>query len=86
MVDYDPRTGKKGRTLRALAKYRRRNGQITFGHFLKLSMDAGKGSANSDNDNDKKLWLAERDQFRCIPSETASDGGSSKCAHSSDGI
>mmetsp|Transcript_11315 Transcript_11315/g.32507 ORF Transcript_11315/g.32507 Transcript_11315/m.32507 type:complete len:84 (-) Transcript_11315:685-936(-) len=83
MVDYDPRTGKKGRTLRALAKYRRRNGQITFGHFLRLSMDNdGKGVINSN----KKLWLAERDQFRCVPSETVLDDGSSQCAHSSDGI
>jgi molybdenum cofactor sulfurtransferase len=35
MVDVDPSTGMKGKTLRALADYRRRNGQITFGIFLR---------------------------------------------------
>jgi len=37
MVDFDPYSGKKGKTLRALARYRRRNGQITFGVFLGAS-------------------------------------------------
>jgi molybdenum cofactor sulfurtransferase len=34
MVDFDPYSGEKGKTLRALARYRRHNGQITFGVFL----------------------------------------------------
>ena len=35
MVDIDPESGMKGKTLRALAEYRRYRGQITFGIFLK---------------------------------------------------
>ena len=35
MVDFDPMTGRKGKTLRALASYRRKKGQINFGIFLK---------------------------------------------------
>lgn len=34
MVDFDPYSGEKGETLRALAGYRRRNGKITFGIFI----------------------------------------------------
>lgn len=37
MVDIDPTTGMKGKTLRALAQYRRKNGQITFGIFLRAT-------------------------------------------------
>ncbi len=36
MVDIDPDSGMKGFTLRALAEYRRKKGQITFGIFLKI--------------------------------------------------
>lgn len=35
MVDFDPQNGTKGKTLRALAEYRRSNGQICFGIFLR---------------------------------------------------
>ena len=36
MVDFDPNSGTKGKTLRALAEYRRgNNGEIYFGIFLK---------------------------------------------------
>ena len=34
MVDIDPTTGMKGKTLRALSEHNRRNGRITFGIFL----------------------------------------------------
>jgi uncharacterized protein YcbX len=37
MVDIDPESGKKACILRALAGYRRRNGQITFGVFFRAS-------------------------------------------------
>jgi molybdenum cofactor sulfurtransferase len=37
MVDVDPTSGMKGKTLRALAEYRRENGQINFGIFLRKS-------------------------------------------------
>lgn len=37
MVDIDPTSGSRGRTLRALAEYRKRNGEITFGIFLRGS-------------------------------------------------
>ena len=39
MVDFDPSTGAKGRTLGALAEYRRRSGQITFGVFVRRVAD-----------------------------------------------
>jgi molybdenum cofactor sulfurtransferase len=37
MVDVDPTTGLKGKTLRALSEHNRRNGRITFGIFLRAS-------------------------------------------------
>jgi uncharacterized protein YcbX len=51
MVDYDPSTGNKGKTLRALAKYRRRNGQITFGIFLQA---VATGDAKNQG-----IWIKE---------------------------
>jgi molybdenum cofactor sulfurtransferase len=35
MVDIDPENGKRGKALRALSEFRRSNGQITFGVFLR---------------------------------------------------
>lgn len=55
MVDFDPLTGRKGKTLRALAKYRRRKGQITFGLFLQ---------ALGDN-NKEEFWIQEGDGLLC---------------------
>lgn len=56
MVDFDPKTGKKGKTLRALAQYRRENGQITFGIFLKaISMQSATGES----------WIEEGSQLVC---------------------
>eukprot|EP00980_Cylindrotheca_fusiformis_P006622 scaffold1390_cov138-Cylindrotheca_fusiformis.AAC.25 len=51
MVDYDPLTGNKGKTLRALAKYRRRKGQITFGIFLR--------AVASGDDVTNGIWINE---------------------------
>eukprot|EP00977_Amphora_coffeiformis_P012761 scaffold3226_cov160-Amphora_coffeaeformis.AAC.22 len=56
MVDVDPRSGKKGHTLRALADYRRSNGQINFGIFL-------KGSLSSDTNT--TISVKEGDIFEC---------------------
>jgi molybdenum cofactor sulfurtransferase len=56
MVDVDPRSGMKGHTLRALSDYRRQNGQISFGIFL-------KGSASSSGG--EPIWVREGDVFRC---------------------
>mmetsp|Transcript_21622 Transcript_21622/g.31560 ORF Transcript_21622/g.31560 Transcript_21622/m.31560 type:complete len:309 (-) Transcript_21622:83-1009(-) len=39
MVDIDPESGMKGKTLKALAEYRRSKGQITFGIFLRPSVN-----------------------------------------------
>lgn len=39
MVDFDPISGRKGRTLRALADFRQHYGQITFGVFLEGASD-----------------------------------------------
>ena len=39
MVDIDPDSCMKGKTLQALSEYRRNNGQITFGIFLKKMHD-----------------------------------------------
>ena len=56
MVDFDPTTCAKGKTLRALAKYRRRNGQITFGIFLQ---GIYVGSDLSE------VWLEKGDHLQC---------------------
>jgi molybdenum cofactor sulfurtransferase len=56
MVDYDPSTGQKGRTLRALAKYRRRNGSIVFGIFLR--------AISWEKDKDC-MWIREGDTLDC---------------------
>jgi molybdenum cofactor sulfurtransferase len=59
MVDVDPSSGMKGNTLRALAEYRRRNGQIIFGIFLK-----GR-TARSESEKRADMWLEEGDFFLC---------------------
>jgi molybdenum cofactor sulfurtransferase len=56
MVDFDPTTCAKGKTLRALAKYRRRNGQITFGIFLQ--------GIHVGNDQ-SEVWLEKGDLLQC---------------------
>lgn len=53
MVDFDPYTGAKGKTLRALANYRRKNGQITFGVFLKALGTEGE------------RWIEEGELLMC---------------------
>jgi molybdenum cofactor sulfurtransferase len=57
MVDFDPYSGKKGKTLRALATYRRNGGQITFGVFLQ----AISGCASDQEDK----WIEEGDEVLC---------------------
>lgn len=57
MVDFDPYSGKKGKTLRALARYRRRKGQITFGVFLQAM--EGRGRDRDDS------WIEEGDEVLC---------------------
>jgi molybdenum cofactor sulfurtransferase len=58
MVDVDPSSGMKGKTLRALADYRRRNnGQITFGIFLRGVGDEKSGQPG--------VWLEEGDTMFC---------------------
>lgn len=57
MVDVDPSSGMKGNTLRALAEYRRQNGQIIFGIFLK-----GR-TARSESEKRADMWLEEGDFF-----------------------
>jgi molybdenum cofactor sulfurtransferase len=58
MVDVDPATGTKQKTLRALADYRRRNGQITFGVFLR-----SKGAP--EETSSKIVWVQEGDTMKC---------------------
>lgn len=58
MVDYDPSTGNKGKTLRALAKYRRRKGQITFGIFL-------QAVASAASHQDQEIWIKEGEVLLC---------------------
>lgn len=59
MVDYDPSTGAKGKTLRALASYRRRhNGGIVFGIFLR----AINKNAREDQNH---FWIEEGDTLLC---------------------
>ena len=78
MVDYDPTTGKRGKTLRALATYRRRNGQIVFGIFLKTVTapninyspvtpnDDDDGNNNNNNSSQNSVvWIHEGDALEC---------------------
>lgn len=60
MVDIDPTSGMKGRTLRALADHRRQRGAITFGIFLR----GAEGSCCSRSD-DAPVWIAEGDLLVC---------------------
>lgn len=60
MVDVDPLNGSKGKTLRALAGYRRSNGQITFGIFLR-GAGIGKGMALDS----EWIFLQEGDLLSC---------------------
>jgi len=77
MVDYDPTTGRKGKTLRALASYRRKNGHIVFGIFLR-AMDVAQHSSKKkifrhyDNANKEHylsqndtVWIREGDILEC---------------------
>jgi molybdenum cofactor sulfurtransferase len=57
MVDFDPYSGKKGKTLRALAQYRRREGQITFGVFLQATEEGDRYREDS--------WIEEGDEVLC---------------------
>ena len=60
MVDVDSSTGLKGRTLGALADYRRSNGQILFGIFLQ-----GTKESYCDNLQQQTMWLEEGDILFC---------------------
>jgi molybdenum cofactor sulfurtransferase len=57
MVDIDPSTGRKGKTLRALADYRRNNGQITFGVFLRTE--------SREYSTEGVCWIKEGDVLKC---------------------
>ena len=60
MVDFDPSTGKKGKTLRALASYRRRNGHIVFGIFLRAVATTDPTESQQDS-----VWIQEGDRLEC---------------------
>ena len=61
MVDVDPTSGMKGKTLRALSEYRRRGGQIVFGIFLSSSSTNGASSQMHS-----MVWIREGDVLRCF--------------------
>jgi molybdenum cofactor sulfurtransferase len=66
MVDYDPATGSKGKTLRALAKYRRHNGRIVFGIFLNLVFPSKSMTRRSDDEDETQdRWISEGDIMEC---------------------
>ena len=77
MVDLDPSTLEKGKTLKALASYRRQNGQINFGIFLQgevvgrnddasttLRIDEGPDQLGADD-----VWIKEGDTMLCSHEE-----------------
>jgi hypothetical protein len=58
----------KGKALRALADYRRANGQITFGIFLRgAKMEQAKPSttANLEAASHADVWVREGDMLLC---------------------
>jgi len=59
MVDVDPTTGTKGKTLRALANYRREGGNIHFGIFLQADCNV------DDSVQEAEVWLAEGAELTC---------------------
>ena len=61
MVDVDPTSGMKGKTLRALSEYRRRGGQIVFGIFLTSSSADGALPQKHST-----VWIREGDVLRCF--------------------
>eukprot|EP00550_Attheya_septentrionalis_P003912 CAMPEP_0198286618 /NCGR_PEP_ID=MMETSP1449-20131203/5658_1 /TAXON_ID=420275 /ORGANISM="Attheya septentrionalis, Strain CCMP2084" /LENGTH=953 /DNA_ID=CAMNT_0043984403 /DNA_START=139 /DNA_END=3000 /DNA_ORIENTATION=+ len=63
MVDYDPTTGMKGKTLRALADYRRQQGQIMFGIFLRATDDMHL--TNKQADGTEYVLIEEGDMIGC---------------------
>ena len=58
MVDVDPTSGMKGKTLRALSEYRRRGGQIVFGIFLSMS------TTNDSPLQQEKVWIQTGDALQ----------------------
>mmetsp|Transcript_54476 Transcript_54476/g.81105 ORF Transcript_54476/g.81105 Transcript_54476/m.81105 type:complete len:227 (+) Transcript_54476:2-682(+) len=61
MVDIDPSSGMKGKTLRALADYRRKKGEIMFGVFY-----SGKSRNNQEElCSDDEVWIEEGDHLTC---------------------
>ena len=69
MVDVDPASGGcKGKTLRALAEYRRNNGQITFGIFLRASSKQTRSAPTAsctENTLSDFVWIQEGDLMTC---------------------
>jgi len=57
MVDVDPESGMRGKTLSTLAQYRRNKGQITFGIFLKVK-------DNRQNSSVSTLWIESGELLR----------------------
>lgn len=62
MVDVDPTSGMKGKTLRALSEYRRRGGQIVFGIFLSSSST----DVVSSQKHGGMVWICEGGALRCF--------------------
>lgn len=60
MVDVDPSSGVRGKTLQALAGYRRYNGQITFGIFLR-----GTGRRKGSPKTPEWVVIQEGDSLLC---------------------
>lgn len=58
MVDVDPTSGMKGKTLRALSEYRRRGGQIVFGIFLSMS------TTNDSPFRQERVWIQAGDTLQ----------------------
>jgi molybdenum cofactor sulfurtransferase len=65
MVDYDPETGHKGKTLRALASYRRKNGHIVFGIFLRAMAKRSSQPNPEHLPNVDDVWIREGDTLEC---------------------
>eukprot|EP00934_Nitzschia_sp_Nitz4_P001589 Nitzschia sp. Nitz4//scaffold65_size103378//27981//30389//NITZ4_004459-RA/size103378-processed-gene-0.25-mRNA-1//1//CDS//3329556219//1589//frame0 len=64
MVDFDPYNGSKGKTLQALAQYRRHKGQITFGIFLCAAR--GIGATDTFYEKEEDIWIQVGQPVDCI--------------------
>ncbi|KAL7527592.1 hypothetical protein ACHAWF_007957 [Thalassiosira exigua] len=83
MVDIDPSSGMKGKTLRALAQYRREKGKINFGTFFTGCCTAPEGSLVLE-EGAQPWFPRKRDLLQRVIHHVHSRSGNASDDHSSE--